>query len=62
MGEFKDMTDLILEKLYERLEEEGYDNISNEQHNEIVDLIGVHQINDDAFEELVVDAINIVNK
>lgn len=61
MGEFKDINDSIYNKLIERLEEEGYENIThNVNHNKIVNLIDSSQNEYEAFEELVENAIKIL--
>lgn len=56
MGEFKEINDKIYEQLIDRLSEEGYDNISSKDNNEIVDLIDSCK----TIEELVIEAINIL--
>lgn len=56
MGEFKEINDKIYEQLIDRLSEEGYDNISSEDNNKIVDLIDSCK----TIEELVIEAINIL--
>lgn len=52
MGDFKDINDGIYDRLIQRLEEEGYEDITVEQNNSIVDCIN-GQEDSEAFEDLV---------
>ena len=62
MGDFKDRSDMIYDNLIKRLDEEGYDAIPTAKINQIVDLISDNQLEDtDAFEELVQEAIKVIN-
>lgn len=62
MGEFGDRAQSIYDRLIERLEEEGYGNLSNEENNKIVDLIRDEQLeNKDEFEKLVTASKNVIS-
>ncbi|MGL5713678.1 MAG: hypothetical protein ACRCXT_24040 [Paraclostridium sp.] len=63
MGEFKDINDSIYDRLIERLEDEGYEDIDSNKikHDEIVELIDSRQTEYDEFEKLVKNAIEILN-
>ena len=60
MGDFKDINDQIYDNLMERLSDEGYDDISTDSNNAIVDLIDAQYEDPDLFEELVNKAIEII--
>lgn len=60
MGEQKYINDQIYDKLIVRLSEEGYDNILPGANNAIVDLIDAQYEDSNLFEELVKDAIEII--
>lgn len=63
MREYKDRSDLIFEKLTERLVEEGYDisALNTLENNKIVDLIRDEQLdNFNELEQLVKDSIGII--
>ena len=63
MGEFKDRSDSIYERLIRRLEEEDYDDLTPDQNNKIVDLIrDVQYDNLDEFEELVKESIELIKQ
>jgi hypothetical protein len=62
LGEFKDRSDLIYMTLIERLDSEGYENLSTAENNKVVDLIRDEQLdNVEEFERLVRDSIHAIN-
>lgn len=60
MGEYKDINDSIYERLMLDLEELGYDNISDNLKNKIVDLIDCQE--GEAYRQLLNEIIKILNK
>lgn len=64
MGECKDTTDNIYDKLISVLEEKGYEDIQSDTklNNKIVDLINPNQDVQENFDDLVSEAIEVINE